>query len=467
MDIFLQILLVLVLVFLNGFFVAAEFAAIKLRTPQIEDLVEAGNSKAILAKRIITNLDAFLSATQVGITLASLALGWVGEPLTSELVGPVVRLITSNETVVHSVGFVLGFLLLTSFHIVLGEQLPKSLAITYEKEVMFKVAKPLTLFYKIFRPLIWALNELVNLTLQLFGFPQITEDEGHTREELRSVIEDSARRGVVEKSESTMIDSLFELRDTTAREIMVHRSSVVAIDLDSEPREILRIIETEGFSRLPVYRNSIDEISGVLHVKDLLPHIGQLEKFSAPSQNTAKEFYALLERAVRPPLFISETQVLSRLLYEFQRARMHLGVIVSEHGGVEGIVSLEDILEELVGEIRDESDVPGEDRDVIEIGQTVYVNPMMTVFDFNERFEKRFPPLTESAEYSTVSGYVQKNAGRIPNVGDVILSEGLKFTITRKVRNRLQQIKIELAAPAPQNDGHVQATKEQPATKNT
>jgi len=461
MDIFLQIVLVLVLIFLNGFFVAAEFAAIKLRSSQIEDMVQAGDSRAKAAKHIITNLDAFLSASQVGITLASLALGWVGEPLAEHIVSPLILLFTSNQTIVSTASFLIGFLFLTSFHIVVGEQLPKSVAITYEKETTLKIAKPIVLFYKIFRPLIWALNEIVNFSLKALGFPQVTEDEGHTREELRSVIEDSARRGVVERAESSIIDSLFDLRETTAREIMVHRGAVIAINLDEEPREILRIIETEGFSRLPVYRNSMDEITGVLHVKDLLPHIAQLEKLSLPSQNSSKEFLAVLERAVRPPLFVSETQSLSHLLHEFQRARMHMGIVVSEHGGVEGVVTMEDLLEELVGEIRDESDLPGEERDVIEIGNTVYVNPTMPVSDFNERFEDRLPILTESAEYSTISGYVQKHAGRIPNVGDVIVAEGLKFTVTRKVRNKLQQIKIEAMADALQPETQSQSAQKE------
>jgi putative hemolysin len=224
---------------------------------------------------------------------------------------------------------------------------------------------------------------------------------------------------------------------------MVHRSGVVAINLDMEPREIMQIIQNEGFSRLPVFHHAIDEITGVLHVKDLLPHIAQLERLSVPSQNGRIEFFTILERAVRTALFVSETQTLQRLLLEFQKSRMHMGIVVSEHGGVEGIVTLEDILEELVGEIHDESDAPNEEREVIEIGNALYVIPTLSVSDFNERFEDRFQRLEESAEYSTLSGYVQKISGRIPNVGDVIEAEGLRFTITRKVRHRLQQIKIE------------------------
>jgi putative hemolysin len=226
------------------------------------------------------------------------------------------------------------------------------------------------------------------------------------------------------------------------------------MDLDSEPREAMRVIQEEGFSRIPVYRGSIDEILGILYVRDLLPNFSQLERLSVPSQNAEKDFFAMIERVLRPALFVSETQTLERLLLEFQKERMHLGVVVSEHGGVEGLVTLEDILEELVGEIRDESDV-NEERDVIEIADTLYIDPMMPVADFNDRFGEKFGKLEESNEYSTLSGFVQKMSGRIPNVNDVIEANSLNFTITRKIRHRLQQIKIERAPitePAQQDD---------------
>ena len=449
-----ELFLIVVLVFLNGFFVTAEYAAVKLRTPQIDDLIQKKDPKALAAKHVRDNLDTFLSATQVGITLASLALGWIGEPLMARLLEPFFDLFNISSTVSYSISFGVGFLILTSVHIVFGEQIPKVLAINYEVEVALRTARPLALYYRIFQPLIWALNKMVNTSLRIFGLPKASEDEGHTREELRNVILDSARRGVVEHQESTIIESLFDFGATTTREIMVHRSEVVAIDLDLEPREILHIIEDEGYSRLPVYRNSLDEIAGVLNVKDVLPVISQLQRLSVPSQHAEKDFFLLIERIVRPALLVSETQPISKLLLEFQKSRTHMGVVVSEHGGVEGIVTLEDILEELVGDIRDESDV-NEARDIIEVGNIVYVDPTVTVSDFNTYFEDHsspalhFPPLEESGDYQTISGFVQKHAGRIPNVGDVVEANGLRFTVTRKVRHKLEQIKIEpIAQPA-------------------
>jgi CBS domain containing-hemolysin-like protein len=437
-----ELFLVLILVILNGFFVTAEYAAVKLRLPQIDDLIQKRDPKALAAKHVRDNLDTFLSATQVGITLASLALGWIGEPLMSGILAPAFNFFGVSAGLGSSISFAIGFFLLTSVHIVFGEQVPKVLAINYEVEVALHTAGPLNFYYRIFRPLIWVLNKMVNAALQVLRLPKASEDEGHTREELRNVILESAKRGVVQRQESTIIDSLFDFGDTTTREIMVHRSEVIALDLDLGPREILRIIENEGFSRLPVYHNSLDSITGVLHVKDLLPVISQLERLSVPSQHSEQEFLTLLERAVRPALFVSETQPISRLLVDFQKSRVHMAIVVSEHGGVEGIVTLEDILEELVGEIRDESDVT-EAPDIIEIGNVIFVDPTLTVAEFNERFDGRFAPLEESGDYQTISGYVQKHAGKIPNVGDTVQAQGLRFTVTRKKRHKLEQVKIE------------------------
>lgn len=437
-----EVFLVLILVLLNGFFVTAEYAAVKLRTSQIDDLLKAGDKRARAAKHVRDHIDSFLSATQVGITLASLALGWIGEPLMSQILEPFFDLFNFSHTVAHSISFGLGFFILTSFHIVFGEQIAKVLAINYEVEVSLAAARPLVFYYRAFFPLIWLLNKLVDITLRAFGLPKASEEGGHTREELRNVILESARRGVVERQESTIMESLFEFGETTVREIMVHRSDVVGIDLDAPPRELLRIIEDEGYSRLPVYRTSFDTIIGVLHVKDLFPVIGQLERLSVPSQDTEKEFRAMLERWVRKALFVSETQSISQLLLEFQKQRVHMGIVVSEHGGVEGIVTLEDILEELVGEIRDESDVV-ESPEVIEKDGSIYIDPTMTIADFNEQFDGRLPALEESGDYQTLSGYVQKQAGRIPAIGDVITANGLQFTVTRKVRHKLEQIKVE------------------------
>ncbi len=448
---FFEVLLVLVLVLLNGFFVTAEYAAVKLRLGQIDELIQQKDPRALAAKRVQDNIDSFLSATQVGITFASLALGWIGEPLMSHLLEPFFNLLGISSNIGASISFAFGFLILTGLHIVMGEQVPKVLAINFEVEVALVTAKPLSIYYQFFRPLIWTLNKSVSIALQIFGLPKASEEGGHTREELMGVILESTRQGVVERHEKTMIESLFDFGDTNVREIMVHRSEVVALDLDLEPREILRIIENEGYSRLPVFKNSLDEITGVLHVKDIIPSISQLERLSVPSRDSEDEFFVLLKRAIRPALFVSETQPIRNLLLDFQKNRVHMGIVVSEHGGVEGIVTLEDILEELVGEIRDESD-DGETPDVIEAGNAVFIDPTMSISDFNDRVAERLQPtpnlLEESGDYQTVSGYVQKNAGKIPNVGDKIEVGGLRFTVTRKRRHKLEQIKIEPIPPS-------------------
>jgi CBS domain containing-hemolysin-like protein len=451
MELFLDILIIVLIIAANGFFVAAEYAIVKVRQSQFEHLAEV-DGRAKLLVNITKHLDAYISATQVGVTLSSLALGWVGEPVTAAILSPVVSIFTTSASVLHTSSLIVGFSFITSLHIVIGEQIPKSIAINYEKEVALGLAYPLQLFYLIFRPIIRVLRAAVNGLLKLFGLPPASAAEEHSVEELRHVIVESARRGVVTQSESELIESVFEFADTTASNVMVHRSDVVGIDLDSEPREIFHIIESEGFSRLPIYRNSMDEVTGILYVKDLLPYIGQLERLSVPNHNGKDEFLKLLANAIRPPRYVSETMRISELLQEFQRARTHMAIVVSEHGGVEGIVTLEDILEEIVGEIQDESDIPAEERDAIEVGDALYIDPSMSVSDFNERYEKRFPAIEESPEYQTVSGYVQKISGRIPNVGDVIEEGGIRFIIKRKIRHRLEQMKVERIASEVQEE---------------
>lgn len=446
MDILIDLFLVALFVALNGFFVAAEFAIVKVRSIQFEHLVQQNDKQAKLLKHVTDHLDEYLSATQVGITLASLALGWVGEPVTERLLAPVVAIFTDNEAVLHSISIFVGFAIITVLHIVLGEMLPKSIAISYEKSVSLKIARPLHWFFLAFSPLIRLLNGAVVAILKMIGLPAIASEGAHTAEEIKSVLMESARKGIVTKGESELIESVFAFSDTTAENIMVHRSDVVGINLEAEPLEIFRVIEGEGFSRLPTYKGSMDEITGVLYVKSLLPHFSQLERLALPSMNSGDEFFKLLASGIKPPKFINEKQALSELLVEFQRSRTHMAIVVSEHGGVEGIVTLEDILEEIVGEIQDESDIPSDERNVIEVGDALYIDPSISVADFNEQYGERFPVIKESEEYQTMSGYVQMIAGRIPSVGDIIDADGLRFSIKRKVRHRLEQIKVEKVA---------------------
>ncbi|HYM20811.1 MAG TPA: hemolysin family protein [Candidatus Kapabacteria bacterium] len=447
MDIVSGLLLVALFIALNGFFVAAEFAIVKVRGSRLSELATHGDSRVEGLEQIISHLDSYLAATQVGITLVSLALGWIGEPVITSIVAPVFKLFAPNSEYPHVASAVVGFALLTSMHIIFGELLPKSIAITYDKRVALSVTRPLRLFHTIFRIPIRGLNLAFRAVAKLVGLPNLMTADEQTEEELRHAILDSAKRGVVTESESEMIESVFEFGETMTKEIMVHRSDVVGIDIDGEPRDIFRIIETEGFSRLPVYRSSLDEVLGILYVKDLLPSFSQLERLTIPSQNAADEFVKLVERVMRPPKFVSETQLVSEVLRDFRRSRTHIGIVVSEHGGVEGIVTMEDILEELVGEIEDESDQPADEQNIIEIGSAIYIDPSMNVEDFNERFAERFEPIEVNPDYQTISGYIQKESGKIPNVGDVIEAGALRFTVKRKLRHRLEQVKIEVAEP--------------------
>jgi CBS domain containing-hemolysin-like protein len=443
MEVLFPVLLVIFFILLNGFFVAAEFAIVKVRGSQISQLIEAGNERAKLLKHISDNINEYLAATQVGITLASLALGWVGEPATAAILSPVLNLFSLSGGVIHTISIAAGFAIITVTHIVIGELLPKMFAINNDQRVALRVAGPLNLFFRIFNPLIQVLNWIVKSITQIFSKTLAKKDTGHTAEELKTVLMESAKRGVVTEDESELLESVFEFTETTAQEVMVHRSDVIGIDLEGDPRDSMNIIQNDGFSRLPIYKNSLDEIVGILYVKDLLPHFSQLERYTSPSHTEHEEFYKLLKRATRPVKYVSETQPISNLLLEFRHSRTHIGIVVSEHGGVEGIITLEDILEELVGEIRDESDLHSDERSVFEIGEALYIDPSMNVSDFNSRYEDKFPRIEESPDYQTISGYVQMMGGKIPNVGDEIEANGMKFIIKRKIRHRLEQIKIE------------------------
>ena len=313
MDIVFHLFLVVLFISLNGFFVAAEFAIVKVRGSQITQLIQSGHEKAPLLKNISEHLNEYLAATQVGITLASLALGWVGEPTTAAILMPLFDLFHASAAIQHAVSIIIGFAIITAAHIVIGEQLPKMLAINNDQKVALRIAAPLHLFFVFFNPVIRVLNWLVNGLLRLLG-TSVSTNTGHTAEELKTVLLESAKRGVVTEDESQLLESVFEFTETTAQEVMVHRSDVIGIDLSSQPREIMNIIQNDGFSRLPVYRTSLDEITGVLYVKDLLPHFSQLERFTAPSQNGSDDFYKLLERATKPVKYVSETQPISKLL---------------------------------------------------------------------------------------------------------------------------------------------------------
>ena len=429
-DPVLGIVITIILVLANGFFVAAEFAIVKVRASQIELRVLTGSKTAKMSQTLITHLDAYLSATQLGITLASLGLGWVGEPIVSRLIVGAMHLFgySGGEELAHAIALPVAFMAITILHIVLGELAPKSLAIQRPEQTTLIIAYPLRFFYILLRPFIAVLNGLANRLLRLVGIqPAGAHEHAHSNEEIRLLLEQSREGGTIEDAEHELLENVFEFRDKIVKEVMVPRTEIVALDAADPADELAKTIIEDGYTRMPVYHDSLDEIIGIVYSKDLI---------------TLKEHSDLiiLEDLLRPVYFVPETKPIADLLREFQRRKIHLAIVVDEFGGTAGIVTLEDILEELVGEIEDEYD--HEPVDVERIDDGVYiVNASISVADANDEIEGFVLP--EGEDYTSVGGLVTKWFGRIPSENESFERDQVRMTVLKTSNNRIEQVQIE------------------------
>ncbi|MDJ0365026.1 hemolysin family protein [Hymenobacter sp. H14-R3] len=429
----LKILLTLLLVLVNGFFVAAEFALVKVRASQIDLRAQEGNRLAKLTQTMLHNLDAYLSATQLGITLASLALGWIGESVVAEVLLAIIHslgLTLSPETV-HSVALVFSFATITILHIVIGEQAPKVLAIQKPEATTLFITAPLRFFYIVTFPAIWLLNKLSNLLLGLFGVKSTHGTEVHTAEELRLLIDQGKETGEIQDSEHELIENVFQFNDRMVKQIMVPRTKLAALDVNASEEKLLETIFSEGYSRMPVFEGNIDNIVGVLNVKDLLPIIRRGEPLE-------------LARIMRPAYFVPETKKINRLLRQFQRKHIVMAVVSDEFGGVSGIVTIEDIMEELVGEIQDEYD--NEVPVVEKISENEYrVNTSTAIPDANEYLPFALP---EGDDYESVGGLLNVLYGNIPEIGDVAVLEPYEFRVLSRTGRVVEMVQLRVISPA-------------------
>ena len=427
----LNILLTIFLVLLNGFFVAAEFAIVKVRASQIELKSAAGNLIAKRALDIVRHLDAYLSATQLGITLASLGLGWIGESVVSEIVLYFFQLAGSNISLetTHRISIGIAFALITILHIVFGELAPKTIAIRYAERTTIALALPLQGFYYVFRPVIWSLNAFASLVLKMLGMGLVHEQDSHNEEEIRILLQQSRKQGVINKSEHELLENVFKFDDKVAEQIMIPRTKVVAIDIDDPLEGIMDKIMEEGYSRLPVYKESVDNIVGILYAKDLLKLIKNREQVDIKS-------------LIRNPYFITERKPINEILKEFQRKRNHIAVVLDEFGGTAGIITMEDIIEELVGEIQDEYDE--EALIVVKKSDDEFVvNSLSSIIDVN----KLLPvPLPESEDYDTVNGFINFVHGGIPNANQKIHFDNFDITVLKKSQNAVESVLIKVLA---------------------
>lgn len=428
MDIFLSILITLFFVLLNGFFVAAEFAIVKVRSSQLESKVQAGNKQAILAKRMLTHLDSYLAATQFGITISSLALGWIGEPIVSKILLNFIALfdISIPEKTLHFVALVVSFLIITMLHIVLGELAPKSLAIQRSEQTTLTVAYPLYAFAWLCKPFIWALNGIANALLKIVGLHTTSGQEKYSSDELRYLV-DQVKENEEESTSYDIIRNAFDFSERTAKQVMVPRTQVVAIDVNDYDLSTLEFVIEEGYSRIPCYEDSIDKIIGIVHLKDILKKL-----------NLGDELVDI-RSIVRPVSFVPETKRIGQLLKEFQMKHQQISIVLNEYGGVEGVITMEDILEELVGEIQDEYD--NEIPFVEPLGDNAYnVLATASITDINHEIPH---PIDKEKQYDTLAGYLIDKFGRIPNVLDKLESENYLFTVTNKTRTSIISVEMK------------------------
>ncbi len=423
-----DIFITLFLVVLNGFFVAAEFAIVKVRSSQIQVREDINQNIAKTAKNIINNLDAYLAATQLGITLASLGLGWVGEDVTADLI---MNLFTAmnlplSEATAHKLAVPVAFATITVLHITFGELAPKSLAIRYPSNTTFAVALPLRVFYFIFRPFIWLLNGFANFILRLFGIRPLQGSEIHTEEELKMIISESHEGGAIEETERDLIRNVFDFDDRRAWDILTLRKNITAMDVNLSLQDAINFAITEGYSRYPVCEGSLDEIIGIIYTKDLMK--------TMVATNKPEKIRSLLRKAY----FIPESKLIKDLLKEFQRKHMQMAIVTNEIGEVSGIVTMEDILEELVGEIQDEYD--NEKPYVEKTGpNTFIVNAHTNLFDINKYLPYR---LEESDHYETLSGLISYRFQKELKEQDTLTIDRYEVRILKMYRNSAETVEM-------------------------
>ena len=427
-PILFQLLLVFFLIAMNGFFVAAEFACVKIRPSRLETLIQEGSRQAKYAKKLTDHLDASLSVTQLGITLASLGLGWVGEPAVATLILPITHAIGLDDVIGHTIALALAFSIITGLHIVLGELTPKTMAIQNVEKIMLSVALPMLVFHRVMYPFVWLLNHVANWVAHRMGFHTASEgDDAHTEEEIRLLMEESHRQGLIDDTEVDFVDNVFDFTDLNVREIMTPRTDMVCLYIEDTMDENLHIILEEQLTRYPICHEDKDHIVGFLHVKDLMRVMAEGRK---PN----------LRRLARKALIVPESMDVSVLLKTMQKQRSQMAIVVDEYGGTAGMVTIEDIVEEIVGDIQDEFD---EERPTAERrGKRIFsVDAKMLLEELEDILEIDI----EDEDVDTVGGWLYDQIGQAPRVGQMAASGGNLFYVEEVDGVRITRVLIHCA----------------------
>jgi putative hemolysin len=419
MSDFLRIIVVLLLVLGNAIFVAAEYALVTARRSRLQEMADKGRAGARRALELMDEPVRFISTVQVGITVAGIAMGAIGQPLVQDYFGFV-----QSDTV----AFLIAFFVLTYLSVSLGELVPKAIALQRGERLAIALAWPIDMLGRVTHPLVWLLQTSANAVVRLFGIqPAPAGVVVQTREDVRAFLAEAGQAGAVEGVEQEVLYAAFRFAEKEAHDVMVHRPEVVAISVDLPARECLAAVVDSPYTRYPAYKDSLDQIVGILHVRDL--------------------FKALYERGVdnvviadllRKPYFVPETKDLAALLAEFRAQNQHMAIVVDEYGSMQGIVTLEDLLEEIVGEIEDEYDLPDESLERID-DRTIRVHGTYPIDDFNEKFEVAMP----DEDYHTLAGFVFGQLGRAPEAGDEVTWNGLRFDIIEVEGTRIEKLQVE------------------------
>jgi putative hemolysin len=425
-----------VLILLNAFFVAAEYGLVTARRTRIVELHHQGNRRARDVLRITSDPPRFIAAMQLGVTLTSLGIGALGERVLADALGNVLATVLA---------VVLAYLILTFLHVVIGELVPKGIALGHSEGTALFVSGPVRVFFIAFRPFIWFLEEATEVVLRWLGLqPPGANDEVLSEAELRMLVSQSTRHGEIEEQEQEMLYKVFDFADKEASDVMVPRPEVVALSVDLPPEKCLEAVMDSPYTRYPVYKETLDNVVGILHVRDL---------FSALRDRGMHE--VKVEELVRPAHIVPETKDLAALLTEFRRTNQHMAIVVDEYGEMEGIVTLEDLLEEIVGEIEDEFDLPDESVEQVD-DDTIRIDGTFPIDDFNERFHTDLP----AEDYHTVAGFVFGLLGRQPEVGDDVSHDGMRFDILEVEGSRINKLAVTFEQRRDQK-GHDEAERDE------
>ena len=427
--IIVNLLVIVLLLFANGFFVASEFALVSVRQTRMQQLANEGNKTAQIATKALKTLDRYIAATQLGITIASIGLGWVGEATLAKLIHPLFDFLpyVSNTIATHSIATLIAFVLVTFLHVVIGELMPKSIALQFPEKTTLIIARPLVGVANILSPFIYILNGFGNWMLKLMNIPSAQAHHSvHSEEELDMIIDESYKCGVLNETESFLLKNSLKFTDLTAKQVMVPRCNIVALSVDIKQEEYAKIVLENQYTRYPVYSEKFDNIIGILHVKDL---------YSCKLKNEEIQIKDIL----RPPLFVTETATTDSLLKDFKKNKTEIAVVIDEFGGVSGIVTLEDVLEEIFGEVQDEFD--DEETNIKQVAENKYIaNGLYRIEDFFEYFNLKQP---SEFDVETIGGYIQKLLCRLAKINDEVQIENLKLRVVELKDRRIKKIFIE------------------------